>query len=116
MLSRMNMLKTIAAVFALCGAMALGQGVVAYQPHPDWENPQNLSQGREESRAFFVPFANREEALKGHRKDSSLLIPLNGDWHFHWAPSPDKRPLDFANPDKDITQDSAWGKIDVPSN
>ncbi len=116
MLTRMNMLKTIAAVFALCGAMALGQDAVAYQPHPDWENPQNLSQGREESRAFFVPFANRDEALKGHRRDSSLIIPLNGEWQFHWAPSPDERPLDFADPNKDFSQDSTWGKIDVPSN
>ncbi len=112
----MNMLKTITAVFALCGAMALGQGVAAYQPHPDWENPQNLSQGREESRAFFVPFANRDEALKGHRKDSSLIIPLNGEWQFHWAPSPDKRPMDFADPARDFSQDAAWTTIDVPSN
>ncbi len=112
----MKMLKTITTVFALCGAMALGQDKAAYQPHPDWENPQNLSQGREESRAFFVPFANRDEALKGHRKDSSLIIPLNGQWQFHWAPSPSQRPLDFAAPGKDVSQDAAWGSIDVPSN
>ncbi len=110
------MLKTITTVFALCGAMALGQDAAAYEPHPDWENPQNLSRGREESRAFFVPFANRDEALKGHRRDSSLLIPLNGEWQFHWAPSPDQRPLDFADPDKDFSQDAAWGRIDVPCN
>ncbi len=110
----MNMLKTMTAMFALGSAMALGQD--AYTPHPDWENPENLHQGREHSRAFFVPFANRDEALKGHRKDSSLLISLNGEWDFHWAPSPDKRPLDFAAPDKDVSKEQGWGKIDVPSN
>ena len=53
----MNLLKSMTAVIAMTGALALGQN--AYEPHPDWENPQNLSQGREEARAFYVPFANR---------------------------------------------------------
>ena len=107
----MNILKTITATVALAGAMAAGQE--AYTPHPDWENPQNLSQGREESRAFFVPFANRAEALKGKRGDSSLVMLLNGDWKFHWAPQPDKRPVDFYKPETDV---SSWSSIDVPSN
>lgn len=107
----MNILKTITATVALAGAVAAGQE--AYTPHPDWENPQNLSQGREESRAFFVPFANRAEALKGKRSDSSLVKLLNGDWKFHWAPQPDKRPMDFFKPETDV---SNWANIDVPSN
>ncbi|MBQ7022512.1 MAG: discoidin domain-containing protein [Akkermansia sp.] len=107
----MNILKTITATVALAGAMAAGQE--AYTPHPDWENPENLSQGREEARAFFVPFANRAEALKGKRKDSSLVKLLNGDWKFHWAPQPDKRPMDFYKPETDV---SHWNTIDVPSN
>ena len=85
----------------------------AYTPHPDWENPENLSQGREESRAFFVPFANREEALKGGHKDSSWQMSLNGNWKFHWVPKPDERPVDFYKPDYDV---SGWNEIDVPSN
>ena len=107
----MNILKTITATVALAGAMAAGQE--PYTPHPDWENPQNLSRGREESRAFFVPFADRAEALRGKRSDSSLVKLLNGDWKFHWAPSPDKRPLDFYKPETDV---SDWANIDVPSN
>lgn len=107
----MNMLKTITATLALAGAVAAGQE--AYQPHPDWENPENLSQGREDSRAFFVPFANKNEALKGKRKDSSLVISLNGEWKFHWAPSPAERPVDFYKPETDV---SSWATIDVPSN
>ncbi len=107
----MNLLKSMTAVIAMTGAMAFGQA--AYEPHPDWENPQNLSQGREEARAFYVPFANRDEALKGHRKDSSLVRCLNGNWKFHWSPSPDSRPLDFYKPETDV---SNWAEIDVPSN
>ncbi|MBQ4635372.1 MAG: discoidin domain-containing protein [Akkermansia sp.] len=107
----MNMLKTITATLTLAGAVAAGQE--AYQPHPDWENPENLSQGREDARAFFVPFANRDEALKGKRKDSSLVMSLNGDWKFHWSPSPAERPVDFYKPETDV---SSWATIDVPSN
>ena len=107
----MNMLKTITATLAMAGAVAAGQE--AYQPHPDWENPENLFLGREDSRAFFVPFANRDEALKGKRKDSSLVMSLNGDWKFHWSPSPDARPVDFYKPETDV---SSWATIDVPSN
>ncbi len=107
----MNILKTISATVALAGALTAGQE--AYTPHPDWENPQNLSQGREVSRAFFVPFANRAEALRGKRGDSSLVVLLNGDWKFHWAPHPDQRPMDFYKPETDV---SSWATIDVPSN
>ena len=107
----MNMLKTITATLALAGTVAAGQE--AYQPHPDWENPENLFLGREDSRAFFVPFANRDEALKGKRKDSSLVMSLNGDWKFHWSPSPAQRPVDFYKPETDV---SSWATIDVPSN
>lgn len=107
----MNILRSIAAAAVLTSTLVSAQE--AYTPHPDWENPQNLSQGREESRAFFVPFADRAEALKGHRKDSSLVLSLNGEWKFHWAPEPDKRPIDFHKPEFDV---SGWDNIDVPSN
>lgn len=107
----MSILKTITAALAMAGAIAAGQG--AYEPNPDWENPQNLFQGREESRAFFVPFANKGEALKGKRQDSSLVISLNGNWKFHWSPQPSERPTDFYKPEYDV---SGWKEIDVPSN
>lgn len=107
----MKAFMTIATTATLGAMVVAGQD--AYEPHPDWENPQNLSQGREDSRAFFTPFANREEALKGHRKDSSLVISLNGEWKFHWVPKPSERPVDFYKPETDV---SGWATIDVPSN
>lgn len=111
MMERMKAYMTIAATAALGAVVATGQDT--YEPHPDWENPQNLSQGREDSRAFFTPFANREEALKGDRHDSSLVISLNGEWKFNWVPEPSKRPVDFYKPETDV---SGWASIDVPSN
>lgn len=89
-------------------SVALGD----YAPNPDWENPQNLSLNREASRAFFVPFANRDEAMKGKRSDSSLVESLNGEWKFNWVPSPERRPVDFFKPDYDVT---GWKNIPVPS-
>ncbi len=107
----MNMLKQMTTLVALTGTLAMH--AIAYEPNPDWENPQNLCMGRERSRAFFVPFASREEALKGKPEDSSLVISLNGEWKFHWATEPSKRPVDFYKPETDV---SKWDTIDVPSN
>lgn len=104
----MNILKSMTAAMALISACWAD-----YTPNPDWENPQNLFQNREASRAFFVPFANRAEALKGKRADSSLVKSLNGMWKFNWVPEPGKRPVDFYKPDYDV---SSWKELPVPSN
>lgn len=56
----MNWLKHVSATMMMMGAFAAGQQNAPYEPNPDWENPQNLSQGRESARAFFVPFANKD--------------------------------------------------------
>ncbi len=98
----------------MTGTVVLGQGrTTPYEPHPDWESPENLHLNRETSRAFFVPYATTEQALKGHRKDSSLVRSLNGNWKFNWVPKPSDRPIDFYKPDYDV---SSWKEIDVPSN
>ncbi|SEH88975.1 glycoside hydrolase family 2 TIM barrel-domain containing protein [Akkermansia glycaniphila] len=104
----MNFLTKMTALVTLAGS-----ALADYTPHSDWENPQNLFQNREVSRAFFVPFANREEALKGKRADSSLVQSLNGDWKFSWVPQPDKRPVDFYKPEFDVKD---WKTIPVPSS
>ena len=108
----MNLFKVITTAVAMSASFALAQDA-PYTPNPDWEAPENLHQNRETARAFFVPYASNEEAFKGHRDDSSFVIPLNGDWKFHWSPQPSARPLDFAKPSFDV---SKWDTIDVPSN
>ncbi len=109
----MSLLKHVTAAIVMMGTLATGQENAPYEPNPDWENPQNLSQGREAARAFFVPFANKDEAMKGDRGDSTLVLPLNGNWKFNWSPSPQERPQDFYKPEVDV---SNWRDIDVPSN
>ncbi len=109
----MDTWKTILLAAASCLGMLNAQEQSPYTPNPDWENPQHLSEGREEARAFFEPFANREEALQGKRENSSRWMSLNGMWKFHWVPKPDERPVDFYKPEFDV---SSWADIDVPSN
>ncbi len=110
----MNLFSVMTAIIAMTGALAHGQGrTTPYEPHPDWENPEKLHLNRETSHAFFTPFATREQALKGHRRDSSLVLSLNGNWKFNWVPKPSDRPKDFYKPDYNV---SSWKEIDVPSN
>ncbi len=84
-----------------------------YTPNADWENPEHLSEGREEARAFFEPFASREEALTGEKEKSRWWRTLDGTWKFHWAKEPTERPVDFYKVEYDV---SGWADIDVPSN
>lgn len=80
---------------------------------PDWENLSVLEINREDARADFIPFANKEQALLGNREKSPYYLSLNGNWRFHWVNTPDKRPLDFY---QTYFNDSQWKTIPVPSN
>ena len=59
----------------------------------------------------MFPFANEEEALKVLPEGSSYYQSLDGTWKFHWVPSPEKRPVDFYQPEYNVT---AWDDIQVP--
>ncbi len=80
---------------------------------PEWENEQVLHLNTEPPRATFVPFATVAAARDDDPTNSPYYLSLNGDWKFHWAPRPELRPLDFFETNFD---DSAWGRIPVPSN
>jgi beta-galactosidase len=80
---------------------------------PDWENLSVLEINREETRASFIPFADSEQALTGIREKSPWYLSLNGDWKFHWSPTPENRPEDFYRISYD---DRAWKTIPVPGN
>lgn len=69
----------------------------------DWENHHVLQINREPARAAFIPFG----VTKGDRS-----ISLNGDWHFHWSPTPDGRVSGFEQPGFD---DSQWDVLSVPA-
>jgi len=83
------------------------------QHRNDWENPAVQGIHREPGHATLLPFANLASALRGDREKSPYFRLLNGDWKFHFAPTPAGAPEDFFQPKYD---DRAWDHIPVPSN
>jgi len=80
---------------------------------PDWENEQVIGIHKEPARAWSMPYESRDAALAGDWRKSGHVMVLNGDWKFHFAPNPDKRPKDFFKPE---FNDRSWKTISVPSN
>ncbi len=68
----------------------------------DWENNHVLGINREPARAAFIPFGE----VKGDRSRS-----LNGEWRFHWSPTPEGRVEGFEAP---AFNDASWKKFHVP--
>lgn len=64
------------------------------------QDPKTLHIGCEAPRAYFVPFHNEAEALRGNRASSHDLLNLCGDWDFTFYPSltelPDFTAHDYA--------------------
>ena len=79
----------------------------------EWQSPERLGYNKLQPRAWFVSFANAEEARKVLPEYSSRRMSLDGTWKFHFAKTPDERPKDFYKKDFDC---SAWDDIPVPSN
>jgi beta-galactosidase len=70
----------------------------------DWENHHVLQINREPARAAFIAFA---------QQPGDCSLTLNGNWKFHWAPTPEGRIGDFFTPKFD---DSSWKDFPVPAN
>lgn len=79
----------------------------------DWENPAVNEINREAPRAWFIPFANEDEANGKSMWNSSLIQSLNGSWKFHLSENPGERPEYFFKDDFDTRK---WDNITVPSN
>lgn len=77
----------------------------------EWQNPELLSLNKELPRTYAFSFANTEETLKVLPEFSTYYQCLDGTWKFHWVPTPEKRPMDFYQPEYDVT---AWDDIKVP--
>ena len=86
------------SILALAGVLT----TLAATPH-DWENQHVVQINRLPAHASFLPFLNE----KGDR-----TMSLNGDWRFHWSPTPEGRVEGFEKPGFD---DSAWKTLTVPS-
>lgn len=70
----------------------------------DWENYRVLQINREPARDAFIGF----KVIPG-----DCTLSLNGNWKFHWSPSPDGRIDKFYTPAFD---DAAWTVFPVPAN
>ncbi len=79
----------------------------------DWENPEVFQINKENPRASFVPYLNKQSAAKEELFSSQLVLSLNGVWDFHLSKTPPERPFYFFKNDYNIKD---WDKIEVPSN
>jgi len=86
--------------------------MTAMQPN-DWENPQVVGRNKQPAHATLLPYADLETALTADQNNSPYFQLLNGDWQFHFSPTPATAPEDFNQPDFDS---HAWDTIPVPSN
>jgi len=79
----------------------------------DWEDPTLVERNRRPARAHFVPYGDRETALRRDRGRSSRFRLLNGEWRFRYSDRPEHAPEGFASPDFDV---SDWDSVQVPHN
>jgi beta-galactosidase len=80
---------------------------------PEIENEQIQGINKQPWHATLMPYGSLQEALAAKRHASSFCRSLNGMWRFNWVPRPEERPVDFYQPEFDVT---AWKEIPVPSN
>ena len=78
----------------------------------DWENPHLVGRNRLAPRASFIT-VDGESGLARDARLSAHFQLLNGQWKFHYAPSPQAAPEDFPQPDFDV---SAWQTLAVPGH
>ncbi|MBD0831869.1 glycoside hydrolase family 2 TIM barrel-domain containing protein [Aestuariibaculum sediminum] len=77
------------------------------------ENPQVISENKEDTHTTFYSFSSEGEAKTNNWKSSENYISLDGLWKFKWVRKPADRPQDFVNPSTDV---SGWDDIKVPAN
>ena len=79
----------------------------------DWENPQVVGKNKEPAHCTYIPYADKETALRNVPADSPFYKSLNGIWKFNWVRKPPDRPINFYRDDCDVSQ---WSNINVPGN
>ena len=115
----MNVRLMLRAAFVGCFLV-----VSAWAETPDWEDELIIGINKEPGRATGVPYPDVRSAVRAYSlrsgknalktwQNSQYYHCLNGQWKFHWVKSPDERPVDFYQPDFDV---SGWAEIPVPSN
>ncbi len=93
--------------------MQLILGVTCVIAAEDWQNQHVLHINTVKPHAHMAVYEEKADAVKMAPELSSRMQLLNGDWKFHWVPSPAERTKDFYRTDFD---DGDWKTIPVPSN
>ena len=94
-------------------SVALAVFAVVLPTGREWQDNQQLSYGREPTRAAFCGFSTEKAALKILPEFCDRQVSLDSDtaWKFHWAKDPDCRAKGFESPEYDV---SSWPSIRVP--
>jgi len=79
----------------------------------DLENPAVTGRNKLPAHAFYIPYANTDQAFADDWEKSPYFISLNGTWKFNWVKNPANRPMGFY---KEDFNESGWLDIAVPSN
>ena len=83
-------------ILFISGCSSPYEGVPIIENSPaDWENPEVFQINKEEARASFVPYIDRQNAANDDLFSSQLVRSLNGIWDFHLSNSPSERPFYF---------------------
>ena len=88
--------------------LAIGYWLLAFGASAqtrDWENPAVLGINKLPCHATLQ--------LPSKWKECKEIVSLDGQWMFHWSPTPESRIVEFYREDYDVSQ---WGKITVPGN
>ena len=100
-------------------ASALESDEKAFRPaeRPNWDNIATFRINKEPARATCIAYPDRASArvpldLSAPFLSSPWNRSLDGNWKFHWSPTPAGSPSAFFKPEFDV---SAWKEIPVPA-
>ena len=97
---------------ALPIALLLATSITTYAIN-EYENPGIVGVNREDGRASFWYYSNRQDAILSGYDNAPDNICLNGKWKFHFCERPSERIANFYEKDFDV---SGWDDIDVPGS
>ena len=103
----MNKTQKALAVLAMSFTTLLvtAANVTDEKSAPDWENPAVLGINK-------LPY-HATLQLPSREQECKEIISLDGQWLFHWSPTPEERPASFFEESYDV---SHWDRITVPGN
>ncbi len=107
-------LLLLVLAFTACRRYKNYEDVTFTEKEPrDWENPEMISQNKEDPHSTLISFADEESALAAGKADSPNYLSLDGKWKFNLVKSPEQRPYWFFMDNFDTRN---WDEIEVPSN